>query len=286
MLRQIEDIMRRDPGGRGLARGLPREDLSALTEQLWEAERVVIVTGFPITGCGVGETDGPPGAVNLAAALHGLGKRVCLVTDPLSDRLVRAGAALRCPGVQVETVPLQGGEDFCRALLGKLQPTHVIAIERPGKGADGHYHNARGEAIDAMVADTDALLRATDAVTIAIGDGGNELGMGALRADIERRVPFGTLICADCPADYTLVSGVSNWWGWGVAALLSIKAGRDLLPGDGDERALVAAVVRAGGVDGVTRKRVETVDSLSMEQNLDILRAVRAVVRASKEVLE
>lgn len=285
MLRQIEDIMRQDPGKRGLAEGLAREDLAALTEQLWGARRIAVVTGFPITGCGVGETDGPPGAVNLAALLHRLGKEVCLVTDPLSERLVRAGAALRCPGVPVEVAPLEGGEVFCRALLARFQPTHVIAIERPGKGADGHYHNARGECIDAMVADTEALLRDAGAVTVAIGDGGNELGMGALRRDIESKVSLGPLVCADCPADYTLVSGVSNWWGWGVAALLSIRAGRDLLPGDDEERALLAAVVRAGGVDGVTRRQEETVDSLSLEENLDILRALRALIHHKEEVL-
>lgn len=275
---QIEDILRQDPGGRGLMAGLPRERLPQLADELARAQRVLIVTGFPITGCGIGETDGPPGAVNLAALFHALGKKVCLVTDPLSQALVAAGRDLLCPGVLLECVPLEGGGDFCRALLARFDPTHVIAIERPGKGRDGHFHNARGEFIDDMAADTDPLLRGGRAVTIAIGDGGNELGMGALRSYIEAGVPHGALVCADQPADYTLAAGVSNWWGWGVAALLSLHLDRDLLPSDEQEQALLSAVVNAGGVDGVTRRREYTVDSLSLEQNLAVLRALRALI--------
>ncbi len=281
---QIEDILRQDPGGRGLMAGLPHERLAQLAGELENAQRVVIVTGFPITGCGIGETDGPPGAVNLAALFRTLGKEVRLVTDPLSQALVAAGRDLLCPGVPVECAPLEGGGDFCRALLGRFDPTHVIAIERPGKGRDGHFHNARGECIDHMVADTDPLLCGGRAVTISIGDGGNELGMGALRPYIEAGVPHGALVCADCPADYTLAAGVSNWWGWGVAALMSRHLGRDLLPTDEQETALLSAVVHAGGVDGVTRRRECTVDSLSLEQNLAVLRALRALTRQKEEV--
>ena len=134
-----------------------------------------------------------------------------------------------------------------------------------------------------MISDTDCLLLGGKAVTIAIGDGGNELGMGALRSYIEAGVPCGELICADLAADYTLAAGVSNWWGWGIAALLSLRLGRDLLPSDGQESRLLDAVVRAGGVDGVTRRRECTVDSLSLEQNLDVLRALRAVTAQTKE---
>ena len=280
---QIEDILRRDPGGRGLMAGLPRAPLGALADELCAARRLLIVTGFPITGCGVGETDGPPGAVNLAALFHSLGKDVRLVTDAPSLALVEAGRDLLCPGVPVDCVPPANSEEFCRGLLGRLDPTHVVAIERPGKGRDGHFHNSRGEIIDGMIADTDPLLRGGKAVSVAIGDGGNELGMGALRPYIEAGVPFGRLICADLPADYTLVSGVSNWWGWGVAALLSLRLGRDLLPADDREARLLDAVVRAGGVDGVTRRRECTVDSLTLEQNLEILRGLRDAAAQSGE---
>ena len=50
------------------------------------------------------------------------------------------------------------------------------------------------------------------------------------------------------------------------------------------ETALLSAVVHAGGVDGVTRRRECTVDSLSLEQNLAVLRALRALTRQKEEV--
>ncbi|MFR8330018.1 MAG: glutamate cyclase domain-containing protein [Clostridium fessum] len=63
-----------------------------------------------------------------------------------------------------------------------------------------------------------------------MGDGGNEMGMGTFRREILAGVPHGELICTAEAADLTLASGVSNWWGWGIASLLSLELGRNLLP--------------------------------------------------------
>ena len=43
---------------------------------------------------------------------------------------------------------------FIRNFLSDFRPTHFISLERPGKAADGHYHNMRGEIIDNMIADS------------------------------------------------------------------------------------------------------------------------------------
>ena len=71
-------------------------------------------------------------------------------------------------------------------------------------------------------------------------------------------------------ADFTLVSGVSNWWGWGAEALLSAATGRWLLPSPEEEFYLLSAVVGAGGVDGCTHEAALSVDaqSLSVHQHL------------------
>ncbi len=275
----IEDIVRHDAGGRGLAGCVPREDLARLAHSLAHARRTIIVTGFPVTGCGVGETDGPPGAAGIARLMHALGSEVCVATDEQSRALTAAALSVCCPQAQLVCIPNDGAQEACRALSERVRPTHVIAIERPGKGLDGHFHNARGEIIDSLCADTDALLRTPGAVSVAIGDGGNELGMGALRPYIEKSVVHGRKICARERARFTLVSGVSNWWSWGLCALMSLHLERALLPGDAEERALVHAVVEAGGVDGVTRRREPTVDSLSLEQNLAVLHALRKLVQ-------
>lgn len=272
---QLRALLCRDATGRGLARVAPAPDFDALTDTLLSAKRAVILTGFPVD-CGggfCGETDGPGGAANLARALKAVGCAVTLLTDPVSLPQVRAAADCLVPGTEVICLPDEGTETFAESLLTRLRPTHFFTIERPGKGADGHFHNMRGGVIDSMVTDTDFLLplaRRLGAVTIAVGDGGNELGMGALRTVIEAHVSHGVKLAAVETADFTLVSGVSNWWGWGVEALLSAATGRWLLPSPEEEFYLLSAVVEAGGVDGCTHEAALSVDaqSLSVHQHL------------------
>lgn len=272
---QLRALLSRDATGRGLAQAAPAPDFNALTDTLLAAKRAVILTGFPVD-CGevcCGETDGPGGAANLARALKAVGCGVTLLSDRISLPQVRAAADYLVPGTEVVCLTAKGTEAFAESLLARLRPTHFFTIERPGKGADGHFHNMRGGVIDSMVTDTDFLLslsRRLGAVTIAIGDGGNELGMGALRSEIEARVPHGAKLAAVEKADFTLVSGVSNWWGWGVAALLSAATGRWLLPSPEEEFHLLSAVVEAGGVDGCTHEGALSVDaqSLSTHQHL------------------
>ncbi|MBQ3091176.1 MAG: DUF4392 domain-containing protein, partial [Clostridia bacterium] len=64
-----------DPGRRGLLENIPAPDLDKAAELLEKANRIVLVTGFPITGMDIGETDGPIGTVSLASALQKAGKQ-------------------------------------------------------------------------------------------------------------------------------------------------------------------------------------------------------------------
>ena len=59
-------------------------------------------------------------------------------------------------------------------------------------------------------------------VTIGIGDGGNEIGMGSLPKEIiDNDIPNGQLIAATVPADHLIVAGVSTWGGYGMVAALA-----------------------------------------------------------------
>ena len=73
------------------------------------------------------------------------------------------------------------------AQLERLQPTAVISIERPGLAEDGRYYNMRGEDITARCAFFDPFLTLASCPTIAIGDGGNEIGMGSI-VDVTRQL--------------------------------------------------------------------------------------------------
>ena len=154
-------------------------------------------------------------------------------------------------------LPEQNTDNFIRTFIRDAKPTHLISLERPGKAENGHYHSMRGEQLDDMITDSALFLsaaREAGATVISIGDGGNEMGMGTFRREILAGVPHGELICTAEAADLTLASGVSNWWGWGIASLLSLELGRNLLPSDLTETELLRRVVAAGGVDGCTKK--------------------------------
>ena len=281
----IAHALQKDPGGRGLLSGPVETPAAALLRSLAEVPRAVLLTGFPVRlpgGETVGETDGPSGLANLAWALEQAGG----IVRPLTDRTCfpQLQAALKARGctAEAEMIPEDGRGLFTEELFSGFKPTHLFTLERPGKARDGHFYNMRGGMIDAMITDTEGIPKAArrhGAVMISVGDGGNELGMGALRPLIEERVPHGSLICADAPADIALVSGVSNWWGWGLAACLSLLCGKDLLPSPETERSMLRAVIASGGADGCTARREETVDALSAEIHLSVLEEVRRLVR-------
>lgn len=266
-IRAIEQLSRCDPGGRGLAAHAPLDTLYPAARTLLESERIVIVTGFCIRAAQAGETDGPPGALDIADALLGLGKRVVLVTDEYSAPLLAAGAAvagIEVPIAQID-LPQESADRTIDELLGKFAPTHVLAIERPGNAADGHRYSMRGEMLDDLIPGADRLLdppASRNFTTLAVGDGGNELGLGGLRAQLGERITHGELIFCATTADLVVPAGISNWGGYALAAALSLLSGKALLRSPAHERRVVEAMVAAGAVDGCTRQRALSVDGL------------------------
>lgn len=283
--KKLDEAMRYDPGNRGLLANAPANPLDRLQEALQEITGVVILTGFPVR-LGLhnftGETDGPLGAANLAFAFESIGVPVWLLTDEEAYWVVNAAVTRRGCKCRPLMLPRYEADEFIAAQLDAIHPSHVLTIERPGKARDGHYHNMRGGIIDAMFVDASSIIEAArerGITTISIGDGGNEIGMGALAETIEKYVPHGEAICAREVADIALISGVSNWWGWGVSALLSRMYGINLLPSDDMERGMLHEMVLAGSVDGCTKKPEETVDNLPMEVHLGVLSNVRSAMQ-------
>lgn len=275
---RLDKIMKQDFGGRGLLASLPEAPLKETAEALKGATHVMLLTGFPVRktdGGYIGETDGPSGTANLAAMFTALGCRVTVLTDRPSYALLEAALRYRAPEAMLVLLPEINTRMFIRHFVADTKPSHFISLERPGRSRDGHYYNMRGQVIDDMITDSDLFLstaKKIGAVTVSVGDGGNEMGMGCFREQIEAGVPFGDRICAFESADYTLASGVSNWWGWGIASLLSVQTGKSLLPTPEEETELLRRVVEAGGIDGATKEHTMTVDSLPLSTHLEILR--------------
>ncbi len=283
-LAAVDALLAEDPGARGIALFRPHDALEPAARALLGARRVALVTGFPRGD--VGETDGPPGAFALGQALLAAGAQVVHVTDARNEPLL---AALGATPLDVVDMPPgePGNRERARDLIERLDVTHLVAIERPGRAADGTYRNMRGVDISARTSALDELFLAAledgpwRRTTVCVGDGGNEVGMGVVAARVAETVAHGATIASIVGADHLVVAGVSNWGAYGLSAALSLLVGRDLLPSPEAAREHVARIVAAGSVDGVTGRAEVTVDGLPLERSLDLLAALRRVLRAT-----
>lgn len=285
---RIEVLARHDPGSRGLASFASSRELQATAAELLRGQRIIIVTGFCIRAAQVGETDGPPGALAIADALRRLGKEVVLVSDRYSSGLLAAGSALlAAPFEMVDLeLPQPHADQQIDELIAAFKPTQVLAIERPGNAQDGHRYSMRGERLDDLVAAADRLLAPQSAYrTIAIGDGGNELGLGRLRDSLKSRVTHGELIFCATPADYVIPAGISNWGAYALVAALSLLAGQLLLRPPEHERAVLQALLAAGAVDGCTREPTLSVDGLPWDDYAKVLAEIHRETVATLETL-
>jgi hypothetical protein len=250
------------------------------------APRLGVITGFyvPRGEPPAAETDGPVGAALLLHGLTRAGVPCRLATDePCRPACAAALGGAGLHDVPLDAVPLASPLDAVIATWRRAGITHALAIERCGPAADGKPHNLTGLDISAHTAPLDALFLAGPWETLAIGDGGNEIGMGALpRALVAQSVANGEAIACVTPARHLIVAGVSNWGAYALLAALAIlhPDWRAALLASLDEdldRTILETTIRDGpAVDGVSRVQTQTVDSLPMAVHHAKLRAIRA----------
>ena len=263
-----------DARGLGACRGLLPVDAYARAAAAIAAPsptRAMLLTGFPVGG--YGETDGPPGTLAVGRTLVELGWDVVTVACRTTDAVVRALLEDVGP-VEAADDAGRGAGDACEALRRKYSPDLVVAIERPGLTADGRLTSMRGEDLTGVAAALDPLMRAP--LTVAVGDGGNEIGMGALAPYLQAKglIP-GVSVTR---AAHLLLADVSNWGAYGLVAMLDIVTGLDTLPDGPTEAGWIERLVAAGAVDGMTRSNTAMVDGHSMEVNAQILVRLREIV--------
>ncbi|MFO0880335.1 MAG: DUF4392 domain-containing protein [Gemmataceae bacterium] len=310
-LAQLLAVVQVDVGGRGLARdphsnlftACPN-DFAAACRSLGvsPAPRLGIVTGFWIPSAELPETDGPLGAVYLARTIGSLGCEVHLISDPFCRRALEAGLAVA--GVAHRT-PVH--------TLGDPLPafTHLLALERVGPGHTeaslraqavapeilqqflaevppeqrGRCRSMRGIDISAHMSDAASLFEPfpLGVVTLGIGDGGNEIGMGKIAWPVIRaNIPRGGSIACRVPTHHLIVAGISNWGAYALAAGVALVRGvrppamwfeADL------EWSILQAMVQEGPlVDGVTGRQEPTVDGVAFPAYARPLSQIREVV--------
>jgi len=231
---------------------------------------VLIGTGFPVGD--TFETDGPVGAIALYRTLEHLGNAPVLAcAPPLADALA----------ADYRVLPLLGNDladarRTAQEALDAMQPGVVLSIERPGLTADGRYYNMRGEDISARCGIFDPYLDLADCPTIAIGDGGNEIGMG----NIAEAIAALDIRVSVTRCNELLVADVSNWGAYGLIALLGYWSGENLLDRLAP-REILAYLSARGSVDGVTRENTPTEDGLDAGEGCAVIAQLSQLTQAS-----
>jgi D-glutamate cyclase len=263
---------------------------------------LAVVTSFfiPTANPPAFETDGPLGAAFLLRAFLPLGATAFLLSE---FELLHVFRALAIQGHGVDW--LEGGiptrerseslkDDDCYA--DKTQSvftqgiSHLLAIERVGPSSDGRSYSMRGRDITSFTSPAERLFKVwpsvkPELVTIGIGDGGNEIGMGKIPHEtIVKNIPNGDLIHCRVATDHLIVAGVSNWGAYALAAgvyvLRGVNPPPDLFDPD-REREILEVMVREGPlVDGVTGKQTATVDGLSWEEYVKPMIRIREILES------
>ncbi|MFP3089333.1 DUF4392 domain-containing protein [Treponema sp. TIM-1] len=303
--KSLDSLMHLDPRGYGVCNilyhgaykraGMPLSVYGArhMITHIMPGSLVYIITGFVLHPYNRAETDGPPGALVLARALvRGFDAKPLLICPEeaaaaMGALLEVAGIPYRAdveelkhspPGAAIHTFTKdpQKAASEAEKLLARGRPSYVIAIEAPGANEGGVYHNALGRDVSALEAKSDVLfaaLQKAETPSLAIGDLGNECGMGALRDTLTRYVPYaapggcscgcGGGIAASTSAEAVITATVSNWAAYGITAALGYLLGRpDLLHTPELEDRLLAVAAERGLVD-MYGEAIPAVDGLN-----------------------
>ena len=172
--------------------------------------------------------------------------------------------------------------------LAARKPAAVISVEASGANALGVYHNAVGKDVTALQARSDVLwdiLRANGVPNIAIGDLGNEIGMGTIAEHIKKYVPFtaegecqcgcGGGILSATKADNIITATCSDWGCYGLmAALAYLKKDMEILHHEEMESEVMRVAARNGFID-MTGSLLPGIDGFSTRMNVGIVSLMR-----------
>ena len=268
----LDTLMNLDPRGYGVCRilyagsrkatgePLTMHAAQTLVDAVKPGDLVYILTGFVLLPHKVPEMDGMVSSMLLARAL-------VLAFD--------AKPIIVCPADCVQAVK------NCAAVVG-LHIYEDIATARELPMSMGVVSFTKDASHAAAAADA---LLAQGMPSVAIGDLGNEIGMGKIADHIRSFVPFtahGECSCgckggilAQSTADSIITATCSDWGCYGLmAALAYLLRNIDILHTEEMEAEVMRAASRSGLID-MTGSLLPGIDGFNLKMNVSILSLMR-----------
>lgn len=279
-----------------------------LTQTVKDGDIVYIMTGFVLRPFKKAEMDGVVSAALLCRALVlAFGVKPVIVCPKANYEAVRqlapcVGLHLREDMQELREIPVSMGvivftDDAALApkqaeeIIDRDHPSAVISVECPGANENGVYHNATGLDVTELEAKQDILfekLQRKGVLNIAIGDLGNEIGMGAIHDTLEAYIPYaakGTCRCGcgggiavRTKADNIITATVSDWGCYAmIAALAYLKENPDIMHTPELEKQAMETACRSGMID-MYGWLIPAIDGFGEEINLPIVALMRNLV--------
>lgn len=314
----IDDLVNLDLRGYGISRilyaaakercGGPLSINGAmqLREKLKSGGTAFILTGFVFLPHEKGELDGLTGSVMLARAMVlAWGVKPVIICE---EKIVPAVKnVLRAAGIQpydsldeLERMPAAAAvmgvstdpavaERQTAALLAKKTPDYLLAIEKPGRNCKGVYHMGGGADVSHLAAKVDDLFMAyqkQSVPTLAVGDLGNEIGLGSIGQQIRSYIPLGAAcgcpcgdgICVETCADHLVTASTSDWACYGLtAAMAFLEENTDLIPDRHLEKKVLECANQNDLIDG-SGWAIPSIDGVGLHYNMDLVEMLRNCV--------
>lgn len=316
----LDDLANLDPRGYGVCKllyraardytGMPLcvNAASKLAETLHNGSLVYIMTGFVLHPFNKAETDGAVSAALLARALvKAFGAKPVIICpeecakafNSLAEcvglnfcKSVKETSETPDPmGILVFTKDKLKAAECADWIISQGVPDAVISIECPGENENGVYHNAKGVDVTGLEAKQDILfekLCRMGVLNIAIGDLGNEIGMGAIGEYIKEKIPYagksacscgcGGGICVRTKADNIITATVSDWGCYSMIAMLAyIIENPDIMHGANLEKQVMEKAAKSGLID-MSGKSVPAIDGFGTEITCSIVSLMKELV--------
>jgi D-glutamate cyclase len=258
----------------------------------------------------IGENDGPAGLAVIVRALSQAKKALCIafveetLIESTSAILTTAGLTVlpyeqariaRDDGslavVCVEPFPIddEQARSVSKTLIDRYKPALFFSTERVGRNVDGIYCSMRGIDYGMGRARIDVLF--DEAIeqripTVAVGDGGNEIGMGVVAEAVRQHVKFGDKrpdgsagIGAVTGTDVLVTAACSNWGCYAIAGAFAARMGKaSLAHTPALEEALLRRGVDAGLINSVANIVDPNVDGIPQATHLAIVQIISTVI--------